>query len=159
MPERFAPGWGCVLGCPSAKTVDEWHDDGRYYPKDYWRNSTYGIHSALTQSASGRPHTKVTALQSPSTTIFCQDSFEQLMEGPDDSLGLFPGNTQILTKWKPGSAYAAFYPGVDLTTGWWRHNRACQTLWTAGNVSRIRYSPQGIDYRCYTGERPGTLPQ
>ena len=80
------------------------------------------------------------------------------MEGPDDSLGLFPGYSQILTKWKPGSPYAAFYPGMDLTMGWWRHNRGCMTLWTGGNVSRIRYTPQGVDYRLYTGERPETLP-
>ena len=80
------------------------------------------------------------------------------MEGPDDSLGLFPGYSQILSKWKPGSAYAGFYPGVDLTMSWWRHNRGCMTLGTAGNVNRLRYTPKGVDYRWYTGERPDTLP-
>src|SRR4029079_699086 len=27
-------GGRAVWGCPSAKTVDEWHDEGRFYPKD-----------------------------------------------------------------------------------------------------------------------------
>ena len=81
------------------------------------------------------------------------------MEGPGDSLGLFPGSSQILSKWKAGSAQAAFYPNTDLTLGWWRHNLGCMTLWTAGNVSKIRYTPQGVDYRLYTGERPDTLPR
>jgi prepilin-type N-terminal cleavage/methylation domain-containing protein len=157
-----------LFGCPDGKLVDEYRDLGYNYPRDFWANSTYGMCQYLTTPYTGtgtqygpnaRGPLKRTAYLSPATTIFCQDSFEPLMEGPDDSLGLFPGNSQILTKWRPGSAYAAFYPGVDLTTGWWRHNRGCQTLWTGGNVSRIRYTPQGIDYRCYTGERPDTLPR
>ena len=157
-----------LFGCPDGKLVDEFRDLGYNYPHEFWANSTYGMCQYLTTpytgtgtqyGATARGPLKRTAYLSPATTIFCQDSFEPLMEGPDDSLGLFPGNTQILTKWSPGSAYAAFYPGVDLTTGWWRHNRGCQALWTAGNVSRIRYAPQGIDYRCYTGERPDTLPR
>ena len=157
-----------LFGCPDGKLVDEYKDLGYNYPRDFWANSTYGMCQYLTTPYTGtgtqygpnaRGPLKRTAYLSPATTIFCQDSFEPLMEGPDDSLGLFPGNSQILTKWRPGSAYAAFYPGVDLTTGWWRHNRGCQTLWTGGNVSRIRYTSQGIDYRCYTGERPDTLPR
>jgi hypothetical protein len=31
-------------------------------------------------------------------------------------------------------------------------------LGTSGNVNRIRYTPQGVDYRWYTGERPDTGP-
>jgi prepilin-type N-terminal cleavage/methylation domain-containing protein len=156
-----------LFGCPDGKLVDEFRDLGYNYPDSFWANSTYGMCQYLTTPYNGTgtqygPGTqgplKRTAYLSPATTIFCQDSFEQLMEGPDDSLGLFPGNSQILTKWKPGSAYASFYPGVDLTMGWWRHDRGCITLWTSGNVSRIRYTPQGVDYRCYTGERPDTLP-
>jgi prepilin-type N-terminal cleavage/methylation domain-containing protein len=155
------------FGCPDGKLVDEFRDLGYNYPHDYWANSTYGMCQYLTTPYNGTgtqygPNTrgplKRSAYLSPATTIFCQDSFEQLMEGPDDSLGLFPGNSQILTKWKPGSAYAAFYPGVDLTMGWWRHNRGCIVLGTSGNANRIRYTPQGVDYRWYTGERPDTLP-
>ena len=47
---KYFGGYGGrgIFGCPSARTVDEWHDDGRYYPKSFWANSTYGIHQALT---------------------------------------------------------------------------------------------------------------
>ena len=156
-----------VFGCPDGNLVDEYKDLGYNYPDAYWAYSTYGLCQYLltpytdtgTQYAPGaRGPLKLTSYLSPTTTIFCQDSFEQLMEGPDDSLGLFPGYSQILTKWEPGSAYAAFYPGVDLTMGWWRHNKGCMTLWTSGNVSRIRYTPQGVDYHWYTGERPDKSP-
>jgi len=156
-----------VFACPDGKLVDEYRDLGYNYPHDYWANSTYGMCQYLTTPYNGdgtqygpgtRGSLKRTAYLSPSTTIFCQDSFEPLMEGPDDSLGLFPGYSQILTKWKPGSAYAAFYSGADLTMGWWRHNRGNIILWTTGSVSRIHYTPQGVDYRLYTGERPATLP-
>ena len=109
-----------LFGCPDGKLVDEYRDLGYNYPHDYWANSTYGMCQYLTTPYNGtgtqygpgaRGPLKRTAYLSPTTTIFCQDSFEPLMEGPDDSLGLFPGYTQILTKWRPGSAYAAFYPG------------------------------------------------
>ena len=156
-----------LFGCPAGKLVDEFRDLGYNYAHDFWANSTYGLCQYLTTPYNGtgtqygpgtRGPLKRTAYLSPATTFFCQDSFEPLMEGPDDSLGLFPGSSQILAKWKPGSAYAAFYPGVDLTTGWWRHNRGCITLGITGNANRIRYASQGVDYRCYTGERPDTLP-
>ena len=156
-----------LFGCPDAKLVDEFRDLGYNFPDSFWANSTYGMCQYLTTPYNGagtqygpnpRGPLKRTSYLCPATTIFCQDSFEPLMEGPDDSLGLFPGYSQILSKWKPGSAYAAFYPGADLTMGWWRHNRGCMTLFTAGNVSRIRYTPQGVDYRLCTGERPDTVP-
>jgi len=156
-----------VFACPDGKLVDEFHDLGYNYPHDFWANSTYGMCQYLTvpyqgtgtQYGSGiKGPLKRTAYLSPTTTIFCQDSFEALMDGPDDSLGLFPGYSQILTKWKPGSAYADFYGDADLTMGWWRHNPGCVILWTTGNASRIHYNPQGVDYRLYTGERPESLP-
>jgi prepilin-type N-terminal cleavage/methylation domain-containing protein len=156
-----------IFGCPDGKLVDEFRDLGYNYPHEFWAYSTYGLCQYLTTpyNATGTqygPSTqgplKCTAYLSPASTIFCQDSFTPVMEGPDDSLGLFPGYSQILSKWKPGSAYAGFYPGVDLTMSWWRHNRGCMTLGTAGNVNRLRYTPKGVDYRWYTGERPDTLP-
>jgi prepilin-type N-terminal cleavage/methylation domain-containing protein len=157
-----------LFGCPDGKLVDEFQDLGYNYPHEFWANSTYGMCQYLTTPYTGtgtqyepgiRGPLKRTTYLSPSTTIFCQDSFEPLMEGPDDSLGIFPGNTEILTKWKPGSAYAAFYAGADLTTGWWRHNGGNIILWTTGSASRIHYTPKGLDYRLYTGERPETLPR
>ena len=165
---KYFSGNQKLFGCPDGKLVDEFRDLGYNYPDAYWANSTYGMCQYLTIPYNGtgtqygpdtRGPLKRSAYLSPTTTIFCHDSFEQLMEGPDDSLGLFPGYSQILTKWKPGSAYAALYPGTDLTMGWWRHNRGCITLFTSGNVSRIRYTPEGVDYRLYTGERPDTVPQ
>jgi prepilin-type N-terminal cleavage/methylation domain-containing protein len=155
-----------LFGCPDGKLVDEFRDLGYNYPHDFWANSTYGMCQYLTTPYDGvgtqygsstQGPLKRTAYLSPSSTIFCQDSFEPLMEGPDDSLGLFPGYSRILTKWTSGP-YAALYPGTDLTMGWWRHNRGCIFLGTLGNASRIRYTPQGVDYRWYTGERPDTLP-
>jgi prepilin-type N-terminal cleavage/methylation domain-containing protein len=156
-----------LFGCPDGKLVDQFRDLGYNYPESCWANSTYGMCQCLTIPYNGtgtqygratRGPLKRTAYLSPTTTIFCQDSFEQLMEGPDDSLGLFPGNTQILAKWSPGSAYSSFYSNADLTMGWWRHNRGCMILWTTGNASRIHYTPEGVDYRLYTGERPEMLP-
>jgi len=157
-----------LFGCPDGKPVDEFKDLGYAYPDDYWQNSTYGLCQFLLipytgtgtqygQSASGP--LKLTSYLSPASTIFCQDSFEQLMDGPDDSLGLFPGSSQILSKWLPGSSYAAFYPGADLTKAWWRHDKGCMTLWIGGNVSRLAYNPKGVDYRWYTGERPDVMPR
>jgi prepilin-type N-terminal cleavage/methylation domain-containing protein len=156
-----------IFGCPDGKQVDEFRDLGYNYPREFWGSSTYGLcqylttpyNGAGTQYGSGtQGPLKRTAYLSPASTILCQDSFTPVMEGPNDSLGLFPGYSEILTKWKPGSAYAAFYPGVDLTMSWWRHNRGCMTLGAAGNVNRLRYTPKGVDYRWYTGERPDTLP-
>ncbi len=158
-----------VFACPSATVVDEWHDSGLDYPHDFWANSTYGMCQYLikpytdtgTQYGSGaRGPLKRSSYRSPSTTIFCQDSAEQLNEGADDTLGLFPGNTTILNQWSPEGGLQSLYPGVDLLKGWWRHGNGCMTLWVPGNVSRIKQMPRsvGIDYRCYTGEVPTTMP-
>lgn len=154
-----------LFACPNGKPVDEFRDLGYNYPAEYWANSTYGMCQYLTLPYGGQDSQygssthgplKISGYLSPSTTILCQDSFEPMMQGPDDSLGLFPGATGILSKWKQGSAYAALYAQSDLTMSWWRHNRSCQTLWVTGSASKIRYKAQGIDYRWYTGERPGT---
>ena len=156
-----------LFACPDGKLVDDFRDLGYSYPADYWANSTYGMcqlllipyHDQGTQyGSSDTGPLKVTSYLSPTSTIFSQDSFEQLMAGPDDSLGLFPGKTQILGKFNSGSTYGALYPGSDLTRGWWRHDKGCMTVWVGGNVSKIRYSPKGVDYRWYTGERPDVQP-
>jgi prepilin-type N-terminal cleavage/methylation domain-containing protein len=159
-----------VFACPNGKMVDEWRETGLKYPHEYWANSCYGMCQYLlvpwtgTGTQYGRSAVgplKTSSYFSPQTTILCQDSAEQKNEGGDDTLGLFPGYTTILDQWSPTSYLQPYYPGVDLSSGWWRHGKASATLWVPGNVSRIRFVPRnvGIDYRCYTGERPERPPK
>ena len=159
-----------VFACPDGKVTDEWHDSGLNYPDSFWANSSYGMCDYLmfpytgtgTQYGQVNKDTvlKRSTYKSPSSTIFCQDSTEQKNEGTDDTLGLFPGYTTILDHWGPEGNLQPLYPGVDLLSGWWRHNKTCVTLWVNGNVSRIKWVPRnvGIDYRYYTGEVPATMP-
>jgi prepilin-type N-terminal cleavage/methylation domain-containing protein len=157
-----------VFRCPSAKYVDEWREDGRRFPTDWWLNSCYGIHNFLLFN-SGYPDTsgateptsikKVTSYQLPSRTIFCQDAAESRMEGAEDSIGLFPGASQILTQWigqPPYGGLSPYYEGHHFEVEWYRHSKGCQTVWVEGHVSRIRFTGLnvGIDYRHYTGARP-----
>jgi prepilin-type N-terminal cleavage/methylation domain-containing protein/prepilin-type processing-associated H-X9-DG protein len=143
-----------IWRCPSATVVDEWHDDGLYYPTDWWLNSSIGINGYLTSwYTSGRSGVKkVTSYSSPAQTVFAQDAAEQKMEGESDSLGLFPGKSECLTQWK--YSLAGLYPGVKLENGWWRHNRnkVCNTIWADGHVTAVPYSKAGVDYRWYVGE-------
>ena len=158
-----------LFGCPDGTVVDQWHDSGLYYPASYWANATYGMCDYLitpwnktgTQyGTTAKGPLKRTTYRSPTTTIFCQDSTEQKNEGTDDTLGLFPGYTTILNQWGPEGSLQALYPGVDLLSGWWRHNKGCITLWVGGNVSRIKWVSRtvGVDYRWYTGEVPDVMP-
>lgn len=151
-----------LFRCPSTTIVDEWRDIGLNYPKDYWLDSTYGIcryltipydHATSQYGRGGKGPMKVTSLLSPMTTILCQDAAEQNMEGEEDSLGMFPGQRNILNQW---IGLAGLYGGADMTAGWWRHNKGCNTLWVGGHASRIKYVARnaGVDYRWYTGERP-----
>jgi prepilin-type N-terminal cleavage/methylation domain-containing protein len=158
-------------GCPSARTVDEWHDDGRFFPKAYWKNSTYGICRYLTTvspySAVKSSRLKISGLPSPTTTIICQDAAEQKMEGEEDSIALFPGASQILTQWigtPPGSGGLgkSLYNGYAFEWEWFRHNKKSQNLWVGGNVSLLRFSgykSNAIDWRWYTGDPPETSPR
>ena len=159
-----------IFACPNGKVVDEWRDAGFQYPHSFWENSTYGQCQYLVipytdEGTQYGPNAvgplKVSSYISPATTIFCQDSTEQRLEGADDTLGLFPHHTTNLEQWQAGGLYSRIYAGTDMTMGWWRHNRGCNTLWVPGNVNRIKYlAPnQGIDYRCYTGERPEVPPR
>jgi prepilin-type N-terminal cleavage/methylation domain-containing protein len=149
-----------VFRCPSAKVVDEWRETGLKYPSEFWLNSTYGINRYLIDpydTKSGNP-LKTTGLPSPRTTIFCQDSAEQRMEGGEDSLGLFPGFKEILTQWRYD--LAGQYPGRKMEWEWYRHSRVCNTLWVPGNVSSIKFNSysKGVDYRLYTGDYPLEYP-
>jgi len=158
-----------LFRCPAAKYVDEWREDGRRFDTDWWLNSCYGVHQYLLRNsgypdASGatEPATikKVTSYQSPSKMIFCQDAAESKMEGPEDSLGLFPGAGAILTQWigvpPPYSGLSSYYGGHHFENEWYRHSKGCQTLWVDGHVSRIKFTGLrvGIDYRHYIGVNP-----
>jgi prepilin-type N-terminal cleavage/methylation domain-containing protein len=145
--------------CPSARTVDEWRETGLQYPREFWLNSSYGANRyVVTPEDSGLAPIKISGLMSPQTTIFAQDAAEQRMEGADDSLGLFPGRTEILTQWR--FSLAPLYPGVRFEWEWYRHNQGCNTLWVPGNVSSIRFNgfDRGVDYRWYTGVTPTNMP-
>jgi prepilin-type N-terminal cleavage/methylation domain-containing protein len=151
-----------LFHCPSCVHPDEWHDDGRYYPTAFWLNSTYGVCQYLLKAYDPSVESglkKVTSYKNPSRMIFCQDSAEQKMEGEDDSIGLFPGRSQILTQWigqPPYGGLSTLYGGYHFDKEWYRHNQGCQTSWVEGHVSRIKFTSLkvGIDYRHYTGSLP-----
>jgi hypothetical protein len=151
-----------LFRCPSCVHPDEWHDTGLYFPTEFWLNSTYGMCVYLLQRYTPKEPSvkKVTYYQIPAKTIFCQDSAEQRNEGEEDTIGLFPGSTQILTQWigQPpyGGLSAQYYAGYHFDNEWYRHGQGDQTVWVDGHVSRIRFTglKVGIDYRHYTGEAP-----
>lgn len=152
-----------VFHCPKCTHCDEWHDDGRNYPSEYWQNSTYGMcqYVLIPFDPTVEPALKkVSSYKSPSQMIFVQDSAEQKNEGPDDTIGLFPGSGSILSQWigvpPPLAGLSTLYGGYDFTWEWYRHGRSCQTVWADGHVSNIKFTGLrvGIDYRHYTGEIP-----
>ncbi len=150
-----------LFRCPSCVHPDEWHDDGLNYPTEFWLNSTYGICQYLLIPFGGEKVSvkKVTYYKIPARTIFCQDSAEQKCEGGEDTIGLFPGYTQILTQWigqPPYGGLSGLYGGYHFDNEWYRHGQGDQTAWVDGHVSRIKFTglKLGIDYRHYTGEIP-----
>ncbi len=159
-----------VFRCPSARHVDEWRDESRDFPPEFWLNSTYGVHSFLITpyDLNRRGPLKVSDLKYPQSTIFCQDAAEQKMEGADDSIGLFPGKDHILDQWigdpeatgRYGGLSQQYYKGYHFDLEWYRHNKKCNTLWIPGNVAPIRFTGlrKGVDYRWYTGDAPVTPP-
>jgi prepilin-type N-terminal cleavage/methylation domain-containing protein len=140
-----------VFRCPSAKTVDEWREEGRRWPTDWWLDSSVGINRFVTEAYLSGLSRKPTAIPNPATTVLGQDAAEQRMEGDDDSIGLFPGHKENLTQWKYD--LAALYPGRKMEMEWFRHGKRNVTLWLAGQVSTIKFT-KGCDYRWYTGETP-----
>ncbi len=154
-----------VYRCGSARTVDEWREEGKRYPAEFWLNSSYGINSYLTQaplknnpSSKQSGPRKVSGIPSAQTTIFAQDAAEQRMEGPSDSIGLFPGSNEILTQWR--FSLASLYPGVKFEWEWYRHAKRSNILWVGGHASSVRFTSfdRGVDYRWYTGEVPVDQP-
>ncbi len=152
-----------VFRCPSARFVDEWREEGRNFPSDWWQDSSYGLHSYLLRRSSGAASDpaesnlkKVTSYQDPTKMIFCQDAAEQKMDDGGDCLSTFtdPPAGRILTQW---DGLASYYGGYNFENEWYRHNKGCQTSWVDGHVSRIRFTGRtsgGIDGRHYTGIRP-----
>ncbi|MDG1891711.1 MAG: prepilin-type N-terminal cleavage/methylation domain-containing protein [Verrucomicrobiota bacterium] len=140
-----------VFNCPSAKIVDEWREDGLRFPASFWLDSAFGLNGKLTD---GNKRPKVSSYISPNTTIFCQDAAEQKMEGESDSIGLFPGQSEILTQWR--NSLAGLYPEREMWLEWYRHGEKNNILWLPGHVSTVKFSSfkVGVDYRWYTGEMP-----
>ena len=155
-----------VFRCPAAKYVDEWREEGRIYPTDWWLDSSYGMCQYLLKPLDPTVESSVKKLSSyqiPSKTIFCQDAAEQIMEGPTDSIGLFPGSNQLLSQWigspPPYGGLSSYYGFHHFEDEWYRHSKGNQTIWVDGHVSRIRFTTltgpkAGIDYRHYTGIAP-----
>lgn len=152
-----------IFRCPSAKFVDEWREEGRNFPSDWWQDSSYGMHQFLMTAfnpAEESLRKKLASYQDPTKTIFCHDAAEQKMDGGSDSLSTFtdPPSGRILTQWVlPGSSLAPLYGNYAFEWEWYRHSKRSQTVWVDGHVSRIRFTGHnsgGIDYRHYTGIRP-----
>lgn len=119
-----------IFRCPSARIVDEWRDDGLSYPADFSLNSCYGINDYLSKSLNSsasdtKPPRPLSSFLAPETTILVQDAAEQKMEGPDDSIGLFPGRSWILSQWATTSDTAIVTVnsvGSIPVTGQWDFN-------------------------------------
>lgn len=146
-----------IFRCPSAKIVDEWREDGLSYSSEFWLNSSYGINGYLTKpfDPGAKGPLKVNSFISPATLITVQDSAEQKMEGGSDSIGLFPGYSEILTQWTRGLG-PSYYNNYQFQWEWYRHRRKNSALFLDGHVTKIRFTSLsiGIDYRYYTGETP-----
>lgn len=167
--QGYTKGTKRLFRCPSAKIVDEWREDGLAYPSDWWRDSSYGINALVlnpwvtTSPASGagfREKTKrrkISGYQNPSSTVFAQDSAEQRMDSPDDSIGLFPGERECLAQWK--YSYASYYPGHKFEFEWFRHNRQSEIMWMDGHASTAPYTKSGVDFRWFTGDAPVINPR
>ena len=142
---RHVGGSRDLFRCPSAQHVDEWREEGLPYPASFWLRSTYGINRYVVtryDSTNSMP-LKIANLQSPQTTILAQDAAEQRMEGAEDSLGLFPGQTEILHQWR--FVLQKLYPEREMWREWYRHGSRCNTLWVPGHVSGIRFNGFGKD--------------
>ena len=155
---KYFGGTKRTFRCPSAKHVDEWREDGLRYPAEFWLNSCYGWNqwAMSPYNSSSKAPMRISDLKSPQTTIYAQDAAESKMEGEDDSLGLFPGRSECLTQWKYD--LAGLYPEEKMEFEWFRHPN-CNTLWVPGNVSSIKYTKKGVDYRWYTGDTPEVQPK
>jgi prepilin-type N-terminal cleavage/methylation domain-containing protein/prepilin-type processing-associated H-X9-DG protein len=151
-----------LFRCPSCVHADEWKDGGRNWPREFWLDSSIGMCQYLLKPYDRTVEQgikKVTSYKDPSKMIFCQDAAESKMEGDEDSIGLFPGQTQILTQWigqPPYGGLSSLYGGYHFDNEYYRHSKGCQTSWVDGHASKIKFTglKVGIDYRHYTGVMP-----
>lgn len=149
--KRYLRGGKQLYRCPTAKEVDSWKETGINYGPDFWLDSSYGINQYVIKPyPSGPGPRKISSFGFPGTTVFAQDAAEQRMEGGEDSIGLFPGNSECLTQWK--TSLKQYYK-QPMEFEWFRHP-TCNTLWMDGHVSGIKYTKIGVDYRIYSGEAP-----
>jgi hypothetical protein len=88
-----------IFGCPDATLLDDYRDLGYTYPHEFWANSSYGQCQFLTipyigQNTQNDPKAtgplRTSSYLSPTSMIFCQDSFEPLMAGPTTAWDYFP---------------------------------------------------------------------
>jgi prepilin-type N-terminal cleavage/methylation domain-containing protein len=149
--KRYMKGPKELFRCPSAQEVDSWKETGIDYGPDFWLNSSYGINQFVVKPwPSGPGPRKISSFAYPATTVFAQDAAEQRMEGTEDSIGLFPGQSECLLQWKVSLKQ---YYKRPMEFEWFRHP-ACNTLWMDGHATGIKYTKKGVDYRIYTGEAP-----
>lgn len=146
-----------IWRCPSARIVDEWREDGLSFRTDWWLDSSFGINRYVVEQldSSTKGPRKLAELIYPASTILSQDAAEQKMEGPDDSWGLFPGQSENLSQWR--YSLAGYYPGVAMWKEWFRHNGRGDANFLDGHVGSVRET-KGVDYRWYTGEAPKDAP-
>jgi prepilin-type processing-associated H-X9-DG protein len=160
-----------LFRCPTAQHADEWREDFLTFPAEFWLTSCYGVHDFLVNAYDPQVKSpiKLTYFKDPSREILSQDSAEQKMEGPTDSIGLFngrEGRTSILEQWigggppNRGGLSGAWYDNYAFEWEYYRHKKGCNTLWLDGHVSKIRWRglTVGIDFRYYTGHEPPLTP-
>jgi hypothetical protein len=150
--KRYMKGPRELFRCPSAKVVDSWEETGINYGTEWWLNSSYGINQFVVVSYPNKTTLrKISSFAFPATTVFAQDAAEQKMEGPADTIGLFPGENECLREWKV--TYQVHYPERKMEFEYFRHP-SCNTLWMDGHATGIKYSKKGVDYRIFSGEAP-----
>lgn len=148
-----------IFRCPAAKRVDEWRETGLRWEADFWLDASYGLNDQLAWKATGPlqgTRGRVPAFanfQIPAQTIFFQDAAEQKMEGPSDSIGLFPGRSSILDQWR--FSLAGLYAPYKMENEWYRHNNSNLSLMMDGHVETYKFAgwDRGVSYKLFRGIR------
>ena len=153
-----------LFRCPAAVKVDEWWDDASqpHWAHEFWLNASMGISQYFVaasnfEGVSEPAHTKLSQFKYPSSTVFCQDSAEQRLEGSEDSIAFFPGATSILSQW---DGLSSLYGGYNFTWEYFRHGKKSQLLWVDGSIGLLKFKGKnfGYDYHWWTGTQPKQTP-